>query len=84
MIDKFNITGNLEVRKMVTRSKTGSLTPKQFTDSVTMTTSSVKTTKTDDNAVIFSKDGNLTRIEKSNTETVSVTQQVTRYFKLGL
>ena len=84
MIEKFNITGNLEVRKMVTRSKTGSLTPKQFTDSVTMTTSSVKTTKTDDNAVIFSKDGNLTRIEKSNTETVSVTQQVTRYFKLGL
>ena len=84
MIAKLNIAGNLEVRKMVTRSKTGSLTPKQFTDSVTMTTSSVKTTKTDDNAVIFSKDGNLTRIEKSNTETVSVTQQVTRYFKLGL
>ncbi|WAQ96933.1 NU301-like protein [Mya arenaria] len=78
-------------RMMITRSKTGSLTPKLFSDSVMgttikTTTSNVKTLSTNnaDEVLIINKDGEITRVARSKlaTTTSIFTQQT--YFKLGM
>lgn len=77
-------------RTMITRSKTGSLTPKLFSDSVMgttikTTTSNVKTMSTanSEEVLIINKDGEITRIARSKLATTSsiFSQQI--YFKLG-
>ncbi|OWF46473.1 nucleosome-remodeling factor subunit NURF301-like isoform X2 [Mizuhopecten yessoensis] len=73
-----------EARKIVTRSKTGSLTPKQFTDSITGTTS-VKTlsklsSSSSDDLLVINKDGDITRVTRSKSATVTSLQ----HFKLGM
>ncbi|XP_050394423.2 nucleosome-remodeling factor subunit BPTF [Patella vulgata] len=73
-----------ESRKMLTRSKTGSLTPKQFTDSITSTTTSVKSAhkSSSDDVLVINKDGEITRISRNKTTSaVAVTQS--EYFRLG-
>ncbi|XP_069124363.1 nucleosome-remodeling factor subunit BPTF-like isoform X2 [Argopecten irradians] len=75
-----------EARKIVTRSKTGSLTPKQFTDSITGTTS-VKTlsklsSSSSDDLLVINKDGDITRVTRSKSSTVSALQH--QHFKLGM
>ncbi|XP_060074835.1 nucleosome-remodeling factor subunit NURF301-like [Ylistrum balloti] len=75
-----------EARKIVTRSKTGSLTPKQFTDSITGTTS-VKTlsklsSSSSDDLLVINKDGDITRVTRSKSASVSALQQ--QHFKLGM
>ena len=70
--------------KYVTRSKTGSLTPKLFTDSVTSTSSSiVKSSRSNDDMLVINKDGDITRIMKAKTQTSSLLHLST-YFKLGI
>lgn len=76
---------------MITRSKTGSLTPKLFSDSVVgttikTTTSNVKSLNTSsaDEVLIINKDGEITRIARSKlVSTSSIFSQQT-YFKLGM
>ncbi|XP_033751700.1 nucleosome-remodeling factor subunit BPTF-like [Pecten maximus] len=75
-----------EARKIVTRSKTGSLTPKQFTDSITGTTS-VKTlsklsSSSSDDLLVINKDGDITRVTRSKSATVNALQH--QHFKLGM
>ncbi|XP_013407675.1 nucleosome-remodeling factor subunit BPTF [Lingula anatina] len=77
-----------ESRKMVTRSRTGSLTPKQFTDSITSTTASVKMTSVrslqqsnEDSVLVINKDGQISKVGKSQS---SVVQQQNVLFKLGM
>lgn len=75
-----------EARRYVTRSKTGSLTPKMFTDSVTSTTQSLKASvraasSSSDEVLVINKDGDITRVTRSKTS-LNVTQS--QYFKLGM
>lgn len=75
---------------MITRSKTGSLTPKLFSDSVMgttikTTTSNVKSlnTNSSDEVLVINKDGEITRVARSKlTSTTSIFSQQ-QYFKLG-
>lgn len=69
----------VDARRIVTRSKTGSLTPKQFTDSVTSTTASVKTRSSDD-VLVINKDGDITRVTRSKS---ALMMQQSVYYKLG-
>jgi len=73
---------------MITRSKTGSLTPKLFSDSVmgtSLKSTNIKSlnTSSSDEVLIINKDGEITRVARSKlTSTTSIfTQQ--QYFKLG-
>ncbi|KAL3875950.1 hypothetical protein ACJMK2_033849 [Sinanodonta woodiana] len=78
-----------ETRRIITRSKTGSLTPKLFTDSVTGTTM-VKTTSikslsssSSDDLLVINKDGEITRVTRSKSlSSVTATQQQ-MFFRLG-
>ncbi|XP_013060531.2 nucleosome-remodeling factor subunit NURF301-like isoform X2 [Biomphalaria glabrata] len=73
-----------ETRKMLTRSKTGSLTPKLFTDSITMTTTSMKTTgKSTEEVVVVNKDGEVTKMSRGKISVTSSLAQQSLYFKLG-
>ncbi|XP_056018158.1 nucleosome-remodeling factor subunit BPTF-like isoform X3 [Ostrea edulis] len=74
------VVSSSDARRIVTRSKTGSLTPKQFTDSVTSTTASIKTRSSDD-VLVINKDGDITRVTRSKS--ALMTQQSV-YFKLGM
>ncbi|VDI43251.1 nucleosome-remodeling factor subunit BPTF [Mytilus galloprovincialis] len=72
-----------ESRKIITRSKTGSLTPKTFTDSVTSTTTSKSISKSgSDDLLVINKDGDITRITRSKSSVWSL--QSHQYFKLGM
>jgi hypothetical protein len=83
----FDFSGlHADGRKMVTRSRTGSLTPKQFADSVTSITGSLKA------AMKASQDDESTRITRSrltgvtNTNSAPASVAVCPYtglFKLG-
>ncbi|CAL1541774.1 unnamed protein product, partial [Lymnaea stagnalis] len=74
----------IESRKMLTRSKTGSLTPKLFTDSITMTTTSMKATgKSSEEVLVLNKDGELTRVNRGKITVASSRVQQSLYFKLG-
>ncbi|XP_071108199.1 nucleosome-remodeling factor subunit BPTF-like [Haliotis cracherodii] len=75
----------LETRKILTRSKTGSLTPKQFTDSVTSTTSSFKSSgKTSaDDVLVINRDGEITRVTRSKSSIMASSATVSQYFRLG-
>ncbi|KAH9489881.1 hypothetical protein Btru_044487 [Bulinus truncatus] len=74
----------METRKMLTRSKTGSLTPKLFTDSITMTTTSMKSTgKSTEEVLVVNKDGELTRMTRGKISVTSSLVQQSLYFKLG-
>ncbi|XP_059156808.1 nucleosome-remodeling factor subunit BPTF-like isoform X2 [Physella acuta] len=74
----------LESRKMLTRSKTGSLTPKLFTDSITMTTTSMKATgKSSEDILVLNKDGEISRVNRSKISVTSSLVQQSLYFKLG-
>ncbi|XP_074647332.1 nucleosome-remodeling factor subunit BPTF-like [Tubulanus polymorphus] len=80
-------------RRIVTRSKTGSLTPKQFVDSIVSTTASVKMTSyssnvvnsmagnPDDAVLVINKDGKIVRVDtrrgKSLLNTVTSTTTTT-------
>ncbi|GFN96955.1 nucleosome-remodeling factor subunit bptf-like [Plakobranchus ocellatus] len=78
-------TSSSESRKMVTRSRTGSLTPKLFTDSVTLTTSSssMKTSgKSSEETLSVNKDGEVTHTRRKVSVASTLTQQ-SIYFKLG-
>ena len=71
-------------RKYVTRSKTGSLTPRQFTDSITVKSGSLKTALSklaDETVLVINKEGDITRVTRSMTKT-NFSQQ-SAYFKLG-
>lgn len=69
---------------MLTRSKTGSLTPKLFTDSITMTTTSMKTTgKSTEEVVVVNKDGEVTKMSRGKISVTSSLAQQSLYFKLG-
>ena len=77
----------LAERRIVTRSKTGSLTPKQFTDSVTVTSGSLKTAlaksiEVNNSVKIQSKDGDIVHFTRSKVSD-SVLSQRSVYFKLG-
>ncbi|XP_022313989.2 nucleosome-remodeling factor subunit BPTF-like isoform X2 [Crassostrea virginica] len=74
------VVSSSDARRIVTRSKTGSLTPKQFTDSVTSTTASVKTRSSDD-VLVINKDGDITRVTRSKS---ALMMQQSVYFKLGM
>ena len=68
---------------MITRSKTGSLTPKLFTDSVTLTSSSVKASgKGSEETISISKDGEVVHTKRKVSVASSLAQQ-SIYFKLG-
>ncbi|GFR88529.1 nucleosome-remodeling factor subunit BPTF-like, partial [Elysia marginata] len=72
-----------ESRKMVTRSKTGSLTPKLFTDSVTLTSTSVKASgKSSEESISIGKDGEVVHTRRKVSVASSLAQQ-SIYFKLG-
>ncbi|XP_053392915.1 nucleosome-remodeling factor subunit BPTF-like [Mercenaria mercenaria] len=78
-------------RTMITRSKTGSLTPKLFSDSVMgttikTTTSNVKSlnTSSTDEVLIINKDGEITRIARSKLASTSSIFSQQQYFKLGM
>ncbi|CAC5424118.1 BPTF [Mytilus coruscus] len=72
-----------ESRKIITRSKTGSLTPKTFTDSVTSTTTSKSISKSgSDDLLVINKEGDITRITRSKSSVWSL--QSHQYFKLGM
>ncbi|XP_067672997.1 nucleosome-remodeling factor subunit BPTF-like [Haliotis asinina] len=75
----------LETRKILTRSKTGSLTPKQFTDSVTSTTSSFKSSgkSSADDVLVINKDGEITRVTRSKSSIMASSATVSQYFRLG-
>ncbi|RUS79321.1 hypothetical protein EGW08_012906 [Elysia chlorotica] len=76
-------TSSVESRKMITRSKTGSLTPKLFTDSVTLTSSSVKTSgKGSEETITINKDGEVVHTKRKVSVSSSLAQQ-SIYFKLG-
>ena len=70
-------------KMMITRSKTGSLTPKTFTDSVTATTASKSVSKSScsEDLLVINKDGDITRITRSKSSIWSL--QSHQYFKLG-
>ena len=69
---------------MTTRSKTGSLTPKVFTDSVTLTTNSSKSvSKHTEEVMLMNKDGEITRISNKRTSVTSTLSQQNMPFKLG-
>ena len=77
----------LAERRIVTRSKTGSLTPKQFTDSVTVTSGSLKTAlaksiEVNNSVKIQNKDGDIVHFTRSKVSD-SVLSQRSVYFKLG-
>ncbi|XP_005095843.3 nucleosome-remodeling factor subunit NURF301 [Aplysia californica] len=73
-----------ESRKMLTRSKTGSLTPKLFTDSITMTTSSLKTSgKSSEDVLVMNKDGEVTRVSRGKVSLASSLAHQSVFFKLG-
>ena len=77
----------LAERRIVTRSKTGSLTPKQFTDSVTVTSGSLKTAlaksiEVNNQVKIQNKDGDIIHFTRSKVSD-SVLSQRSVYFKLG-
>lgn len=74
------VVSSSDARRIVTRSKTGSLTPKQFTDSVTSTTASVKTRSSDD-VLVINKDGDITRVTRSKS---ALMMQQSVYYKLGM
>ena len=68
---------------MITRSKTGSLTPKAFTDSVTTTTATKTISKSaTDDMLVINKDGDITRITRSKSSIWSL--QSHQYYKLGM
>ena len=74
-------------RRIVTRSKTGSLAPKQFPDSVTVTSGSLKTAlakSIEENSTlkITNKDSDITYFTRSKVSN-SVLSQRSVYFKLG-
>lgn len=73
-----------EGRRIVTRSKTGSLTPKQFADSITIALTTAKTTSKDEG--IMSRDGDGVRLTRSRTAMSAsaflLSQSI--YFKLGV
>ncbi|KAL4240135.1 hypothetical protein ACF0H5_000929 [Mactra antiquata] len=78
-------------RTMITRSKTGSLTPKLFSDSVMGTTiktntSNVRTvnSSSSDEVLIINKDGEITRIARSKLSSTSSIFSQQQYFKLGM
>ncbi|XP_025083493.1 nucleosome-remodeling factor subunit BPTF-like isoform X4 [Pomacea canaliculata] len=75
----------IETRRILTRSKTGSLTPKQFTDSITTTTSSLKMSgkSSADDVLVINKDGEISRITRSKTLSSS-SIAVSQYFRLGM
>lgn len=69
---------------MLTRSRTGSLTPKLFTDSITMTTTSVKASgKSSEEVLVLNKDGEITRVNRGAISVASSLVQQSVYFKLG-
>lgn len=80
-------------RRIVTRSKTGSLTPKQFMDSVA-TGASLKTSlakisssSSMEDVVVVSKEGELTRFTRSRAAASAMGVSVEKhslYFKLGM
>ncbi|XP_061191322.1 nucleosome-remodeling factor subunit BPTF-like isoform X2 [Saccostrea echinata] len=74
------VVSSSDARRIVTRSKTGSLTPKQFTDSVTSTTATIKNRSSDD-VLVINKDGDITRVTRSKS--ALMTHQSV-YFKLGM
>ncbi|KAK3598854.1 hypothetical protein CHS0354_008596 [Potamilus streckersoni] len=78
-----------ETRRIITRSKTGSLTPKLFTDSVTGTTM-VKTTSirslsssSSDDLLVINKDGEITRVTRSKSSSSVTATQQQMLFRLG-
>ena len=87
-IEKPTLRNCLFPGKMVTRSKTGSLTPKLFSDSV-MGTTNIKTSglkstsSTTDEVLVINKDGEITKITRSKTSASSSVFQQQQYFKLG-
>ena len=79
-----NYLSGLETRRILTRSKTGSLTPKQFTDSITSTTTSVKmaSKSSADDVLFINKDGEISRITRSKT-TASASLSTSQFYRLG-
>lgn len=83
------LSSAIENRRIVTRSKTGSLTPKQFADSITTTTGSlkslVKSSSSDDTLLVISKDGDITRVTRNKAATISSSEMIVKssVFKLG-
>ncbi|XP_052262825.1 nucleosome-remodeling factor subunit BPTF-like isoform X2 [Dreissena polymorpha] len=78
-------------RMMITRSKTGSLTPKLFSDSIMgtslkTTTSNVKSlsTNSSEEVLIINKDGEITRVARSKLQTTASIFTQQQYFKLGM
>lgn len=84
MIEDLYCSSGIETRRILTRSKTGSLTPKQFTDSITTTTSSLKMSgkSSADDVLVINKDGEISRITRSKTLSSS-SIAVSQYFRLG-
>jgi hypothetical protein len=77
-------------RCIVTRSKTGSSTPKQFEDSVTASATSIKCANSkssiEESVYSINKDGEITRVTRSKLESaksgLSIMQHLT-HFRLG-
>jgi len=72
----------VETRRIITRSKTGSLTPKHFCDSVTKSIIKTSKTNSDDTVVVINKDGDMTRVTRSRSSACVVNHQVAHY-RLG-
>ena len=79
------IIAALEGKKlMTTRSKTGSLTPKIYTDSVTITTNASKvSSKNTEELLLMNKDGEITRVTTRRSVTTNSLASQSLYFKLG-
>lgn len=76
----FNFNCSSETRRIVTRSKTGSLTPKQFTDSITSSSTKGNRLPNSEDVVLVNKEGELTRVTRSKS---SSTNTSSGYFRLG-
>uniref|UniRef100_A0A0L8FKB1 Uncharacterized protein n=2 Tax=Octopus bimaculoides TaxID=37653 RepID=A0A0L8FKB1_OCTBM len=70
-----------ETRRIVTRSKTGSLTPKQFNDSITSGSLKISRTPNSDDVLLINKEGEVTRVTRSKSSAVN---SCSGYFKLGM
>lgn len=77
---KQNEKTETETRRIVTRSKTGSLTPKQFTDSITSSSTKGNRLPNSEDVVLVNKEGELTRVTRSKS---SSTNTSSGYFRLG-
>ena len=76
------LSSTVETRRIITRSKTGSLTPKHFCDSVTKSIIKTSKTNSDDTVVVINKDGDMTRVTRSRSSASVVNHQVAHY-RLG-